>query len=309
MKISFVLPVYNEEENIEAFLCDLHKYCQDLNLQYEFIIVNDGSGDDSHLIIRKLFKKYNCKYIKFSRNFGKEQAITAGLKKVSGDYCVIMDADYQHPFDLVEQLIKEIETSDSNMVYTFIEKRDHESLIKRKLTSIYYFFLNKFAEISIPESAGDFRILDQKVIDSLIKLNENDPYMKGLYSWVGYKVHGIPYTPNERKSGVTKYRFSKLFKLAFSGLFSFSSVPLYMSFYLGIFIFFSTFVYSLHIAYLKYIGEIVIPGFATITVLMSMLFGLNFLLLGVLGAYIGRINDQIKCRPNYLIEEYYSYEL
>ena len=308
MMISFVLPVYNEETNIKGFLGDLTVYCSKLGFEFEFIIVNDGSNDGSHDAIRSLLNKYQCKYIKFSRNFGKEMAINAGLKKVAGDYCVIMDTDYQHPFNMIETLVEEIQSTSANMVYTYIDKRTHESFIKRKLTNFYYFLLNKFSDISIPEGAGDYRILDKKVVDSLVELNESDPYMKGLYSWVGYKVHGIPYLPDARRSGATKYSFGKLFKLAFAGIFSFSSTPLYMSFYLGVIIFVLTFVYSLHIAYLKYTGDIAIPGFATITVLVSMLFGLNFLLLGILGAYVGRINDQIKNRPNYLVEEYYSYE-
>ena len=299
--LSVVVPCHNEGGHLEQFITALKAVCQKISAQYEILIVNDGSKDNTSDIAKSLVKSGNIRYIEFSRNFGKEAALMAGIDHAQGNAVVLIDADFQHPIEKIEAMYA-LWQQGYEMVYGVITNRENESLRKRLGTRFFYSLMNS-SEITIPQNAGDFRWLDRKVVDALKHLPERNRFMKGLYAWVGFKSCALPFTPNDRHAGVSSFGFSHLSKLALSGLTSFSTLPLQLWIIVGSFISLLAVIYGIYVAIDTLIYGNSVSGWPTLTVALMLFSGVQLLSIGILGEYIGRIFNEVKQRPLYVISE------
>jgi glycosyltransferase involved in cell wall biosynthesis len=225
--ISCVIPAYNEAENIPLFIPALAKNLTELGVRFEFIVVDDGSKDNTLASLQPLLTNFPLKVFALSRNFGKEAAITAGLDHVSGNVTLLIDADFQHPISAIETML-DLWRSGYDMVYG-IRNRETEGAIKQWLTRKFYWFLNRISAIDIPADAGDFRLMDHRVVEALRELPERTLYMKGLYAWVGFRSIGVHFTEAERHAGESNFNWKRLTGLALTGLTAFSDLPVFLS--------------------------------------------------------------------------------
>jgi dolichol-phosphate mannosyltransferase len=302
-KISIVIPSYNEEGNIKIIINALNEALQKLNYSYELIFVDDGSSDKTLSILQEISNTdSNVFYIELSRNFGHQNALKAGLDLASGDCIITMDGDMQHPPDLISQLIQKWEEG-YDVVYTR-RLEDKKLPAFKKITSKYFYkFINYISEIKIEEGTADFRLMDKKVSKVFFAFSENELFIRGLVNWVGFNQFAIDYKPAERFSGNSKYTFKKMIQFALKGITSFSIRPLYLSIFLGISIFvLSLIFYILYVFYSIYFGH-VISGWASVIFTIVIFGGLNLIVLGIIGVYVGKLFMQSKQRPNYLIRE------
>lgn len=300
--LSIIVPVYNEEEVIDDFLQALHDASQNWHIATEIIVINDASRDGSLARLKALQQQYALKIVSFSRNFGKECALTAGLEHCHGDMAILIDADFQHPLEVIPEFLAAWEEG-YDMVYGIRQSRDDEKPLKRWLTHTFYRFFNKITPIDIPQNAGDFRLLDRKVISALNQLQERERYMKGLYAWVGFQSKGIYFTVQPRAAGKSSWNFFRLVELAITGITSFSDLPLRVWSIIGAFISLLAFIYGSFIVIKTLIGGVDFPGFATLIVAIMFLGGIQLLSVGILGEYISRIFNEVKQRPKYIIGE------
>jgi len=300
--ISFIVPAYNEGKSLEAFIPALHDYLKTLTQHFEIIVVDDGSKDNSAFVVRQLSETHQAKLLRFSRNFGKEIAIAAGLQYASGDVAVIIDADFQHPFKYIKEFLSRW-VNGYDMVYGVRDNREDESFLKRFFTQTFYKILGWMTDVKIPSNAGDFRLLDRSVVNALNTCEERTRFMKGLYAWIGFKSIGIPYQPEKRRQGKSHWRFKKLTNLAVTGFISFSDTPLRLLSIFGCIISVVSFIYAACIIFstLFFGGDV--PGYATIVVAIMFFGGIQLLAIGVVGEYVGRIFHEVKKRPPYIIEE------
>jgi len=307
--ISIVTPVFNEIEVIDAFYERARKVLDSLDsISYEIIFVDDGSTDDSYQkLVALADSDPNVKVIKFSRNFGHQIAITAGMDMAKGDAVVVIDADLQDPPEVITKFVAKWEEG-YDVVYGVREKREGETRLKLVTAALYYRILKSLTKIEIPVDVGDFRLLSRRVIAHLKEIKERDRFVRGLVSWVGFKQAGILYARDRRYAGETKYPYSKMIKFALDGITSFSSVPLKLAAWLGYFTSFVAFLYACSVFIQKALGYTV-QGWATIMVGMLFLGGVQLICLGILGEYIGRIFNEIKQRPMYVIEGIYHSEM
>jgi glycosyltransferase involved in cell wall biosynthesis len=305
--ISCIVPVYNEESGIEEFITALDKTLKKIAYSYEILIINDGSQDQTGAIVHRLKTKFPIRYICFSRNFGKEKAISAGLDHARGDAIIIIDSDFQHPLELLGEFIAQWEKG-YDMVYAVRQSRAGESWLKRNCAKAFYQFTSKINHINMPANAGDFRLLDRKIVNALQTLPERNRFMKGLYSWVGFKQIAIPFEVQPRKSGTSQWSFYSLLDLAITGITSFTAFPLRMIALGGIGVATLAILYGLWIVLSTVIFGIQTPGWATIVTTISLFGGLQLFALGVVGEYIGRIFDEVKGRPHYIIDEESSFD-
>lgn len=299
--ISCIVPVYNEEKLITKFLSQLKESLSQLAHQFEILVVDDGSRDQTLDKILNLPKHYPIKLIRFSRNFGKETALMAGLEHCTGELAILMDADFQHPIDLLPTFLN-YWGEGYDMVYGLRQNRDSETPMKRNFAHLFYWLMTKITKIDIPSHAGDFRLLDRKVIDSLNRFRERTRFMKGLYAWVGFEKIGVPYQVHERAEGKSGWGFGKLTELAITGITSFSDVPLRVWGLIGFIISFLSLIYAIYIIAVTLIYGADLPGFPTLVVAIMFLGGIQLLSVGILGEYIARIFTEVKQRPNYIIE-------
>jgi glycosyltransferase involved in cell wall biosynthesis len=302
-KISIVIPSYNEEGNIKIIINALHEVLQKLNYRYELIFVDDGSSDKTLSILQEISATdSNVFYIELSRNFGHQNALKAGLDKATGDCIITMDGDMQHPPDLISQLIQKWEEG-YDVVYTR-RLEDKKLPVFKKITSKYFYkFINYISEIKIEEGTADFRLMDKKVSKVFFAFSENELFIRGLVNWVGFNQFAIDYKPAERFSGNSKYTVKKMMQFALKGITSFSIRPLYISIFLGISIFvLSLIFYILYVFFSIYFGH-VISGWASVIFTIVIFGGLNLIVLGIIGVYVGKLFMQSKQRPNYLIRK------
>ena len=304
--ISCVVPVYNEETLIAEFIAALDKTLKELVYPYEIIIVDDGSKDNTPVIIHQLRAQFPLRYIRFSRNFGKENALSAGLDHAKGEAVILLDGDFQHPLELLSQFIAQWEKG-SDMVYAVRLNRADESWLKRTCAKAFYQLTSKINRINIPANAGDFRLLDRKIVNALQKLPERNRFMKGLYSWVGFKQSAVPFEVQPRKSGTSQWSFYSLLDLAITGITSFSAFPLRMIALGGMSVATLAICYAIWIILSTFIFGIQTPGWATIVTAITFFGGLQLFALGVVGEYIGRVFDEVKHRPLYIIDEESSF--
>jgi glycosyltransferase involved in cell wall biosynthesis len=300
--ISCIVPVFNEEAVIQTFIMELHAQLTQLSNHFEIIIIDDGSKDKTVATVMTLPNTLNVKLLGLSRNFGKENALTAGLEHCSGDVAIIMDADFQHPIEMLPVFLDQW-ANGYEMVYGTRDNRDNESSFKRNFAQLFYWLMAKITNIDIPNNAGDFRLLDRKVIDSINKLQERSRFMKGLYAWVGFKRIAVPFKVQERAAGKSSWGFGRLTELALTGITTFSDIPLRIWGLIGFIISLVSLVYAIYFVTVTMLYGADLPGFPSLIVAVMFLGGIQLLSIGILGEYIARIFTEVKQRPQYLLEK------
>jgi len=311
-KISLVVPCYNEEKMIPIFYQEITQYMQNfLNYDYEIVFINDGSHDSTWSELKKLsLLDTHLKAVNFSRNFGKEAAMLAGLKQSTGDYVVVMDADLQHPPHLIKEMLRLINEDgfDSVGAYRLGRNKDRrsESFIRVLYSKLFYLFINKMSDVKIKENATDYRMMRRKVVNALLQLQEYNRFSKGLFEWVGFKSTYVGYENVSRVAGKSSWSFFKLFNYAIEGITSFSIIPLKLSGFLGLLSAFLSFFYMIYIIIDVIVNGNEVSGWATIVSIVLFLGGITLISLGLLGEYIGRIYGEVKHRPIYIVDEIFE---
>ncbi|MBC1533585.1 glycosyltransferase family 2 protein [Listeria seeligeri] len=300
---SCIVPVFNEEEVLLKTYQRLTEVMQSLDGIYEIIFVNDGSRDLTRSILQKLSTEdSSVKALHFSRNFGHQIAITAGANYASGKAVIVIDADLQDPPELIVQMVEKWKEG-YQVVYAQRIKRNGETFLKKQSASLFYRILSKLTDINIPVDTGDFRLMDAQVCHELAGLHEKNPFVRGQVSWLGFKQTAIHYERDERAAGETKYPLKKMIKLSIDGITSFSYRPLKLASYLGIITAFIGFVYLIIVLFQRFFTDTTLTGWTSIIILQLVFGGTILFILGLIGEYIGRIYDEVKDRPLYIIEE------
>lgn len=304
-KLSVIVPMYNEEEVANICYDRLTSVLKNIEgYDYEILFVNDGSKDKTLEILMSITNKDNrTSYISFSRNFGHQAAVVAGLKNVSGDAAIIIDADMQDPPEVIPDMVKKWEEG-NEVVYAVRKSRKGETKFKLLSAKAFYRLLNKLSDVNIPCDTGDFRLIDRKAVNCLNELPEHNKFMRGLVSWVGFRQTPLEYERQERVAGKTKYPLGKMMKLALDGIINFSTKPLKIIGVIGIFaiiISFLLLVYTL-VSYVFNLNHLT-PGWASIMVTITFLSGLQFMSIWIMSEYIARIYDEARHRPEYIIDE------
>ena len=298
--ISCVVPAYNEAANLGLMLTGLTTQLKTLTERWEIIVVDDGSRDPTPAAIAPFLFAPGVRYVQLSRNFGKEAALTAGIDRVGGDVVLLMDADLQHPATLVPDML-EAWRQGADMVCAARASRADETMTKRIGTALFYQLVNRDPMVTIPVDAGDFRLMDRRVVDALKSLPERNRFMKGLYAWVGFNTVIIPYTPAERHAGVSTFSMRRLARLAFTGVTAFTNAPLRLWSAVGVVIALLSLLFGVWIIVDHVIYGSDVPGWATLVTGMTFLSGVQLLSIGILGEYVGRIFDEVKQRPVYVV--------
>ncbi len=307
VRISVIVPVYNEEALVEAFFTQLQARLHEITNNFEIIAVDDGSRDQSVKKILLLPSNYQVKLLSFSRNFGKETALTAGLEHCSGDVAILMDSDFQHPLEVLPQFLEQW-AAGYEMVYGARVNRDNESSMKKSFARLFYWVMRKITQINIPNNAGDFRLLDRKVINALNQFQERSRFMKGLYAWVGFKTVAVPFEVKERAAGNSSWGFARLTELALTGITCFSDIPLRVWGFIGFLVSLLALIYAIYIVTVTLLYGADLPGFPSLIVAIMFFGGIQLLSIGILGEYIARIFTEVKQRPKYLIEIKHGFE-
>lgn len=304
-KVSVIIPAYNEEESLMFLYERLSKIVDNMNsYEFEILFINDGSKDNTLNIIKKLREKDNriC-YVDFSRNFGKETAMIAGLDYATGDCVIFMDADLQDPPELIPELIKYWEEGYDD-VYARRSSRKGETFLKKFTSKMYYKVLQSLTRVEIQKDTGDFRLLDRRCVNALKKMRESQRCSKSMFSWIGYKKKEVPFVRDPRIAGKTKWNYKKLIDLAIDGITSFTTSPLRISTYISIPTFLALVIYFIYVIIKCIIQNVVIQAFQATILLILFFSGVQILLFGIVGEYLGRIFNETKNRPLYLVNEY-----
>ena len=298
--ISAVVPAYNEAQNLPELMPALTAVLGGLTPHWEVVVVDDGSTDDTPRAIAPWLAMPGVRLLRLSRNFGKEAALTAGIDHAGGEVVVLLDADLQHPPEMIGAML-DAWRHGADMVCTARASRSDESWRKRLGTWIFYSFVNSHSKVNIPVDAGDFRLMDRRVVDALKSLPERNRFMKGLYAWVGFRNEVIPYTPQERHAGKTSFSMQRLLTLAFTGVTAFTTAPLRLWSAVGVIIAFCAMAFGLWIVVDHFVNGSDVPGWATLVTGMMFFSGVQLLSIGILGEYIGRIFDEVKQHPVYVV--------
>lgn len=301
--IDIVVPCYNEEEGLEHFVTETNKVIDTLSeYSFRYILVNDGSRDKTYLVMKKLANSSdNIKYISFSRNFGKEAAMYAGLQHSAGDYVIVMDADLQHPPAVFPQLIDAVVNEGYDCCATKRDEREGESAFRGFFSKLFFKLSNKLTDVSMPYGAMDYRIMSRQMVDSILELSEVQRFSKGIFSWVGFNTKWISFNTVERQLGQTTWKFSSLFKYAIDGIACFSVAPLRFIALLGSVISAGALIYIIITLIQTLIFGIDTPGYVTTMCALLFLGGIMEFSIGIVGEYIGRIYMETKNRPIYII--------
>lgn len=301
--LSIIIPVYNEEDNIQILYNRLTKVVQGLGLSYEFIFINDGSKDQTIYLVKALAENdEQIKFIDFSRNFGHQIAVTAGLDLSIGNAVVIIDADLQDPPELIADLYQKMQ-SGYEVVYAKRRKRDGESFMKTFTAKWFYRILKNITSVEIPVDTGDFRIVDRKVVDVLKKMPENNRFIRGQISWIGFNQTFIEYDRDERNAGETGYTYRKMIQFALDGITGFSDFPLKLATILGFFVSGVAFLILLYALYMRLIVGDFVEGWTSVITSVLFLGGVQLISIGIIGEYMSRINTEVKQRPLYIVKE------
>jgi len=306
--LSLLVPCYNEKDNLDYLFKRLTKVLEELNIVYEIVCINDGSRDNTlQLLIEYHNYDNRIKIINLSRNFGKEAAMTAGLHYAQGKAVIPIDADLQDPPELIKEFwLKWLEGYD--IVYGVRISRDGESWLKKLTAKYFYRLISKISDTYIPADTGDYRLMDRKVIEALKQIPERNRFMKGLFSWVGYKQTAIYFHRLPRQKGKSSFNYWKLWNFAIDGITSFSSIPLKIWSYFGVFVSFLGIIYGSFLVIKTLIDGVEVPGYASTIVTILFLGGIQLITLGVIGEYIARIYEEVKQRPLYLVQETYGFD-
>lgn len=310
MKLSLVVPCYNEAENVAAFQEAAIQAFQNCGFDYEIVFVDDGSKDATMFQLKKLFHQQKCpvKVVSFSRNFGKEAAIYAGLKQTCGEYVTLIDADLQQRPEIVLDMVKILDEQPEYDLVAAYQDRRGEGKVLSFFKKTFYKLINHLSDVNLHADASDFRTMRRTVADSIIDLGEYHRFSKGIFAWVGFNTCFIPYTACERFAGQSKWNFRKLFNYAVEGIIGYSTKPLRIATFLGGFTAVIAFIYLIFVLLEKLIMGIAIPGYATVVVLILFLGSMQLFCIGIIGEYVGRTFEQSKQRPVYIPKEILTYE-
>lgn len=305
MMLSLVVPCFNEEGNVEQFLQETKKVF-DGNTDYEVVFVNDGSRDKTRDVLNRIYNqnKNIVQVVSFSRNFGKEAAMYAGMQASRGDAVCIIDADLQQRPEVAMEMLSILNENEDIDCVTAFQKKRREGKIISWVKSCFYKVINKISDVDFVNGASDFRLMRRTMVDAILSMTEYHRFSKGIFSWVGFNTHYIPYEAEARASGETKWNARKLFKYAFDGIIAFSTAPLRLSTYIGFVSSVVSVLYLILVIIQKLAWGIEVPGYATIVVLVLLLGGLQLFCLGVLGEYMAKMYIQAKNRPVYIIKEH-----
>ena len=297
------MPAFNEAANLVVVVPQTLAALRALLPQIELIVVDDGSQDDTARVMRGLCAAHaGLVFLKLSRNFGKESALTAGLDAALGEVVVLMDADGQHPVSLLPEMLAKWKQG-ADVVYALRKCRADQSALQAGLIGLFYKLINWRNHIEIPANAGDFRLMDRKVVDALKSMPERNRFMKGLYAWVGFNSTAIDYDPLPRADGLTKFGLGGSFALALTGMVAFSTAPLRLLTWLGLLVAASALCYGAWEVMEYFLWGIMVPGYATLVVGMMFLSGIQLLSMGIMAEYVGRIYDEVKRRPSYILAQ------
>jgi glycosyltransferase involved in cell wall biosynthesis len=298
--LSCIVPCKNEAKNLELLLPRLEQLLPTLGLNWEVLLIDDGSTDSTAAVGAAWARRPGFRLLQLSRNFGKEAAITAGLEAAHGGIVAILDADLQHPPELIGDMLARWREG-ADIVYAVREDRSDESFVKRTGTNLFYKLMNLGDRFDVPPGAGDFRLMDRNAVDALLALPERRRFMKGLYAWVGFKAVALPYSPAERAHGRTHYSLRRLVSLSLDGLTSFTTWPLRIVSVVGAMMALFGFMYGAYITIDYFLNGNQVSGWTTIVVTMMLFFGMQMLFTGIIGEYVGRIFEEVKQRPVYVV--------
>lgn len=301
MKLSIVLPCFNEAENIPVIYRRLVDVLDPLDCAYEILFVDDGSRDGSAEVLADLCRRDSrVLYLEFSRNFGHQAAICAGLDHAAGDAVVTLDADLQHPPELIPEMVARWR---EGYEVVFTVRRDPPDLprTKRWTSRAFYWLINRVVREEIPENAADFRLMDRKVVAEFRRLPERTKFLRGLVSWMGFRQYALPYDAARRNAGTPKYNFWKMFRFALDGITSFSAFPLHIATFSGTVVSFLSFLYAVYVIGIKLFTPYAVPGWASVLVAVLFLGGVQLVCLGIIGGYLNRVFIEVKHRPVYVI--------
>jgi len=308
VELSVVVPIHNEVAGLDQFFARLLPVLERLGLSYEVVCVDDGSTDSSLARLLELRQRASAvKLVSLSRNFGKDVALSAGLDYASGAAVVPIDCDLQDPPELIEQMVAKWREG-FDVVYATRKCRAGESFLKRSTAKYFYCVFERITDIPIPRDTGDFRLLDRRVVDVLVRLPERTRFMKGLFAWVGFRQTALTYDREPRAAGETKWNYWRLWNFAIDAVTSFSSLPLKIWSYLGLVISLFAFLYALFLASLKIIRGIDVPGYASLMVAVLFFGGVQLITLGIMGEYLARMYNEVKGRPLYLVREAWGFD-
>jgi len=303
MDVSVIIPIYNEEENIQLLFDRLHKVMNEMCNSHELIFVNDGSKDQSIHLIKDLSKQHDSvKYIDFSKNFGHQIAVTAGLDQASGDAICIIDADLQDPPEVIAQMYEKMKEG-YEVVYAKRRKRDGESKFKLWTAKLFYRILSKITSTNIPVDTGDFRIMDKKIVQVLKKMPEKNKFLRGQIAWIGFNQTFVEYDRENRNAGDTGYTVRKMLRFAIDGITAFSDLPLKLVTYFGFIVSFIAFIIMLYALYSRFILDDYAQGWASLILSILFIGGVQMIAIGVIGEYLSRMNSNIRDRPLYIVKD------
>lgn len=302
--ISIVIPAYNEEECIDALILRVREIMEPLSYKFELIIVDDGSKDRTFEILKDRAREYPfLKAIKLSRNMGHQAALDCGLKHASGDAIVCMDADLQHPPEIVPEMIKKWEEGYEIVTTQKIENED-AGLLYKLWAKFFYSFFNRFSQIKLTPNASDFRLLGRKSLDALLQMSEYHKFFRGMVPFIGFKTYNLPFVTHKRHAGKRKYTFRQSLKLASDGLFSFSDFALKIPFYFGGVLFFVMLLYLLYALFrLIFLDDVLVQGWASVIAINIISISIQLIFMGIIGIYIGKIYFEVKRRPTFFTDE------
>lgn len=307
--LSIVIPCFNEEEVIEETVKRLNRFCAELSgLDVELVFVDDGSRDRTREILKRhAAADHRFRIIGFARNFGHQIAVTAGIDAAQGDAVVLIDADLQDPPEVIHEMIAKWREG-YDVVYGTRTERPGESVFKRATARGFYRLLNRLSDVPIPLDAGDFRLMSRPVVDTLIAMPERDRFVRGMVSWVGFRQISLPYRRAERFAGITKYPLRKMLRFATDGILSFSTKPLQLSVATGMTCAFIALLGILYALIMRIFTNIWVEGWTALMIAVLFIGGVQLISVGILGEYVGRIYNEIKSRPLYVVQEYYGFD-
>jgi len=304
MQLSLVIPCFNEGGNVQAMHAAVVEAFAGCGYDYEIVFVDDGSKDDTFTQLRSLHaNSENMRVVRFSRNFGKESAIYAGLQHARGDFVCIIDADLQQPPALVREMVVFLELNAAFDCVAAFQQTRSDGRVLKFFKNNFYRIINRITEIEFVQGASDFRTMRRSMVDAILALGEQNRFAKGIFSWVGFATHYVPYTAAERHAGTTKWNKRRLFRYAFDGIISFSTMPLRLASFAGVLSALGALIYGLVIIIQRLFWGMAVPGFATLAVLILFLGGLQLLGLGLIGEYLAKTYTETKARPIYVARE------
>ncbi len=299
--LSVVVPLKDEEDNLEPLARRLLDVLEKLTARWEVILVDDGSRDETYPRVLALHASDpRFKVVRLSRNFGHQVALSAGLDLARGDVVVTLDGDLQHPPEVIPELVRHWREG-AQVVYGTMAERQGESRLKGVTARAFYRTLTRLTDIDVPDAAGDFRLVDRAALEAFLSMRERNRYLRGMFSWVGFEQVGVPYTSPPRSAGESKYTVGRMVRLASDAIVSFSDRPLRIALNVGFLVAFGSILFGVSALVSKLGGFFVVPGWTSVMVLMGVVGGVQLIVLGIIGEYVGRIAEQVKERPLYVV--------